>query len=369
MAIIGIDASRAVSAAPTGTEAYSFHLIRALLPHLRAHQVRLYMRAPLPPETFPGAEMRVIPFPRLWTHLRLSWELLRHPVDLLFVPAHVLPLYHPRRSLVTIHDVGYRFFPEAHPLTQRLYLAWSTRYNARAAARVIAVSHATQEALATSYGIPRQKIHVIPNGYTPDLAPVRDAQHLNAVRQKYSIPGEYILYLGRIQPRKNLPRLIRAFARIAEEYPDLSLVLAGPGGWLEQSIRAAIADVHLDGRVLLPGYVAAEDKAALLSGARVFAFPSLYEGFGIPVLEAQACETPVLTSTTSSLPEVAGDGAFLVDPTDEMAIADGLRRLLEDAALCEALRARGRMNVTRFSWESTARQTAALIEAMVASSA
>lgn len=365
MAIIGIDASRAVSTTPTGTEAYSFHLIRALLPHLRAHQVRLYVRVPTLPETFPGAEIRVIPFPRLWTHLRLSWELLRHPVDLLFVPAHVLPLYHPRRSLVTIHDVGYRFFPEAHPLLQRLYLAWSTGYNARTAARVIAVSHATREALATSYGIPHQKVHVIPNGYTPDLKPVRDPHALYAVRQKYGIPGDYILYLGRLQPRKNLPRLIRAFGRIAGDYPDLSLVLAGPGGWLEQSIHEAIAACHLETRVLLPGYIAADDKAALLSGARVFAFPSLYEGFGIPVLEAQACEVPVLTSTTSSLPEVAGDAAVLVDPTDELAIAEGLRRLLEDAALCETLRARGRANVARFSWESAARQTAALIEAML----
>ncbi len=365
MAIIGIDASRAISTAPTGTEHYSYHLIRAALPYLHRHQVRLYLRTPVPPQMFPGAQLRVIPFPRLWTHVRLSWELMRHPVDVLFVPAHVLPLYHPRRSVVTIHDVGYRFFPEAHPRWQRFYLEWSTRYNARTAARVIAISRATQQALVTSYGVPPDRIHIIPNGYTPDLTPVRDAQRLAAVRERYGIPGDYVLYLGRIQPRKNLPRLIRAFARVAADDPQLYLVLAGPSGWLEASIRAEIAACGLTERVVLPGYVAAEDKAALLSGARVFAFPSLYEGFGIPVLEAQACETPVLTSSTSSLPEVAGDAALLVDPEDEAAIAAGLRRLLEDEALRAMLRERGRANITRFTWDKAAQAVAALIESLL----
>ncbi len=366
MAIIGIDASRAMSTAPTGTESYSYHLIRALLPLLSEHTVRLYLRTPVAPDEFPGAELRVIPFPRLWTHLRLSAELLRHPVDLLFVPAHVLPLYHPRRSLVTVHDVGYRYFPEAHPLGQRLYLDWSTRYNTRTAARVIAVSQATRQALLQSYGIPEDRVVVIPNGYTPALEPVRDAQRLAAVRARYGIPGPYILYLGRIQPRKNLVRLIQAFARLAPAYPDLSLVLAGPGGWLEEGIRAEIARQELRGRVLLPGYIAAEDKAALLSGARVFAFPSLYEGFGMPVLEAQACQVPVLTSATSSLPEVAGDGALLVNPLDVEAIAAGLRQLLEDEALCARLRANGLANLSRFAWERTARAVATLMETLLA---
>ncbi len=365
MARIGIDASRAISAVATGTESYSYHLIRALLPHLQGHQVRLYLRAPAPADAFPGAALRVIPFPRLWTHLRLSWELLRHPVDLLFVPAHVIPLYHPPYTLVTVHDVGFRFFPEAHPFWQRLYLEWSTRYHARTAARLIAVSQATRTALLEQYGVPPERVHVIYNGYTPDLEPVRDPQRLAAVRQTYGIPGDYILYLGRIQPRKNLQRLIQAFARLAADNPHLSLVLAGPGGWLEEGIRAEIAAQGLEGRVLLPGYIAAADKAALLSGARVFAFPSLYEGFGIPVLEAQTCEVPVLTSTTSSLPEVAGDAALLVDPTDVDAIAQGLRRLLEDKALRADLQARGRINVHRFTWERAGRELAALMEALI----
>ncbi len=365
MAIIGIDASRAISKTPTGTENYSYHLIRALLPHLRAHEVRLYLREPAPADVFPGATLRVIPFPRLWTHTRLSAELLRHPVDLLFVPAHVLPLYHPRLNLVTVFDVGYRFFPEAHPWQQRLYLDWSTRYHARQATRLIAISQATRDALMELYNVPPSKIIVIPVGYTPDLAPVQDADRLQAVRTRYGIPGPYVLYLGRIQPRKNLVRLIQAFALLADRYRDLSLVLAGPKGWLDEGIRAEIDRQHLRGRVLLPGYIAAEDKAALLSGARVFAFPSLYEGFGIPVLEAQACDVPVLTSTTSSLPEAAGDGALLVNPLDVAAIAAGLQQLLENDALRSRLRQNGRANLARFTWERTARAVATLMETLL----
>lgn len=363
---IGIDASRALSAAPTGTEGYSYHLIRALLPLLSPEPVRLYCREQPPAAAFPGAELQVIPFPRLWTHVRLSWEMLRAAPRVLFVPAHVLPPVRPSRTLVTIHDLGYRFFPEAHPHGQRLYLEASTRWNARVATHVLADSQATQQALVSCYGIPTEKITVVYPGYEAALQRVTDADILAAVRARYGLERPYILHLGRIQPRKNLVRLIEAFARMSPAFPELTLVLAGPAGWLAEEIFARVRALGLGDRVLFPGYIASEDKAALLSGAELFVFPSLYEGFGFPVLEAQACETPVLASNTSSLPEVAGAGALLVDPLDTEAMATGIRQMLEDADLCETLVARGAANLARFSWARAAQQTAEILQSLAA---
>lgn len=368
---IGIDASRAVSTAPTGTEGYSYHLIRALLAQMDApERVRLYFRQPPDsPEArtaLRAAEWRVMPFPRLWTHLRLSWEMAWRMPDLLFVPAHVLPPVRPPLTVVTVHDLGYRYFPAAHPRRQRLYLDLSTRWNARVAAHVLADSQATRDALTREYGTPPEKITVVYPGYDSALAPVRDPARLAAARARYGLPDEYVLYLGRIQPRKNLARLVEAFARVLPQHPALTLALAGPPGWGEADIQARVREVGVEGRVLFPGYIAEEDKAALISGARLFAYPSLYEGFGFPVLEAQACATPVLASATSSVPEVAGEGALLVEPLDVGAIAAGMRRLLGDAALRHALVERGTINLQRFAWEQAARATLAVFERLLA---
>jgi glycosyltransferase involved in cell wall biosynthesis len=350
--LVGIDASRAVSGRPTGTEVYSRRLIQALLALGSPHRFRLYFRSHPPAGAFPGAELRVIPCPRLWTHLRLSWEMARRPPDALFVPAHVLPLVHPRASLVTVHDLGYLYFPEAHPWRQRLYLDLSTRWNARVAAYILADSEATKADLVARCGTPPDKIAVAYPGRDETLAPVRDPAAIAAVKARYSIAGDYFLYLGTLQPRKNLARLIAAFAEVVSE---AVLVLAGKRGWLYTDLFAQVRRLGLEGRVLFPGYVPDEDKAGLLSGALAFVFPSLYEGFGLPVLEAQACGCPVITSTTSSLPEVAGDAAFLVDPGDASTITAGMARVAADPALRETLIARGYANVRRFSWSACAR--------------
>ncbi|MEA3308873.1 MAG: glycosyltransferase family 1 protein [Chloroflexota bacterium] len=363
---IGIDASRAISAAPTGTEGYSYHLIQALLPYLTPrHTVRLYFREPPPLGAFPHAELCSIPFPRLWTHLRLSAELWQHPPDLLFVPAHVLPPVRPARTLVTVHDLGYRAFPQAHTARQRLYLELSTRWNVRVATHILADSQATREALVEAYHVPLEKITVVYPGYDQQLQPERDPAVVAGVRARYEIPGPYILSLGSIQPRKNLTRLVAAFAQLAPRYPELTLVLAGPPGWLVEPLHARVRELGLEQRVRFPGYVGAEDKAALLSGAELFVFPSLYEGFGFPVLEAQACEVPVLASNTTSLPEVAGEAALLVNPLDETAIVRGLGRLLEDVALRQQLIARGKANLTRFSWQQAGQTVTILIERLL----
>lgn len=377
--LIGIDASRTTVARRTGTENYALNLTRALCrggsrarpqggeSPTRPYRYRLYFRERPAPGLFPTGdcvEQRVIPFPRLWTHLRLSWEMTRRPPDLLFVPAHVLPPIHPRRSIVTVHDLGYRYFPQTHRPLDRLYLDLSTRWNARAAARILADSEATKADLIREYGTPAEKIAVVYPGRDENLRRIEDSAAIAAVKAKYNIAGEYILYIGTLHPRKNLARLIDAFATVNAQCTmhNAQLIIAGRKGWLYDEIFARARALGLTDSVIFTGYVPDADLPALLSGARLFAFPSLYEGFGFPVLEAMICGVPVVCSNTSSLPEVAGDAALLVDPLDTAALAAAMARLLTDESLRAALTARGYEQAQRFSWEKAARQVLDIIE-------
>ncbi|MFZ1395942.1 MAG: glycosyltransferase family 1 protein [Candidatus Promineifilaceae bacterium] len=367
--LIGIDASRTITGQRTGTEAYATFLLQALLPLATAqgHQLRLYFNQPPPPDLFPQTaqiEHVVIPFPRLWTHLRLAAELHRRPPDAFFTPAHVIPLSYFGPSVATVHDLGYHHFPEAHPGRQLAYLRWSTRHNGRRARRVVADSQATKADLIQLDGIPAAKIDVIYPGVDPALQPVTDEGVITAVFHKHAITPPYLLYLSTLQPRKNLVRLIQAYA--ASGLPHL-LVLAGKPGWLSQPILDTISNLQspISQKIVLTGFVDEADKAALLSGATAVLYPSLYEGFGFPVLEAQACGTAVLTATTSSLPEVAGDAALLVDPLNTAAIIQGMQRLVQDEAYRQELVQRGFENVKRFRWEETAVQLLQTLEKTV----
>ncbi len=362
--LVGIDASRAIADRPTGTEIYSRRLIQALLSLESGHRFRLYFRTTPPPGLFPEAEERVIRLPRLWTHIGLAWEMAHRSPDLLFVPAHVLPPVHSRRTLVTIHDLGYLTFPQAHPWRQRLYLDLSTRWNAHAATHILTDSQATKADLTTHYGIASEKITVAYPGIDESLHPVNETAAITAARARYDVKADYLLYLGTLQPRKNLHRLVDAVAQLAAHRasPLPQLVLAGKRGWLCEDLFEQIERLELDKHVHLPGYVDEEDKAALLSGAIGFVFPSLHEGFGLPVLEAQACGCPVITSTTSSLPEVAGDAALLVDPEDSTVIARAMERLIDDQELRSRLSKQGLSNVARFSWHTCAETVMTVIE-------
>ncbi len=349
--LIGIDASRATAAQRTGTEHYARRLIAELLAQGAGHSFRLYYRNRAEAGwRGPQVEARVIPFPRLWTHVRLSWDLLaRRPrPDVLFVPAHVLPLIHPVPSVVTVHDLGYRRFPEAHPPNQRRYLDWSTRFSAHNATHLLADSQATQRDLVEFYRVSPEKVTVVYPGGPEDLQRVDSA----AVRARYELPEDYVLHVGTVQPRKNLARLIEAVGAVRARRPGLGLVLAGRAGWLAEPILR-LARAHADW-VRLLDYVPEADLAGLYSGARVFAFPSLYEGFGFPILEAMACGTPVVCANTSSLPELAGEAALLVDPLDTGALRAAIERVLDDEALAADLRRRGPAQAERFTWAAAA---------------
>jgi glycosyltransferase involved in cell wall biosynthesis len=364
--LIGIDASRSVAQKRTGTENYSLNLIRHLLALQSEHCYRLYFNHPPACRLrITNYELRIMPFPRLWTHLRLSWEMARRPPDLLFVPAHVLPIVHPLRSVVTVHDLGYLYYPEAHRFLDRLYLDLSTRYNARAATHLIADSSATERDLIERYGTEPDKITVVYPGYDETtFQPVRDEEAIETAKARYDIAGDYILFVGTLQPRKNLTRLIEAFSNTQYLISNTQLVIAGRKGWLYEEIFQQVEDLGLKGKVVFTDYVPEGDLPALISGARLCVFPSLYEGFGLPVLEAMACGTPVVCSNVSSLPEVAGDAAILVDPLDVKELAAAMECVLGDEELQAGLIERGFEQVRKFSWERCARETLNVLESV-----
>ena len=377
--IIGIDASRALRAKQTGTERYAREIIQHMLalPQAQQHTWRLYVDHQPTPQSktdaaasipLPAhAEWRVLPARRMWTHRALAKEMLQHPPDVLFVPSHVLPFVLPIRRLppavVTIHDLGYHYFPAAHGWRQRLYLKWGTRWSVAAATRVIAISQATATDLQQVIGTPAAKIRVIHEAVAALPPSCALPEQIAAIRTRYGISRPYALYVGTLQPRKNLTRLITAYEQLcARGAATFDLVLAGNPGWLSDEIVAQAKQSEYAAQIHLTGYVTDQDLPALLAGASFFAFPSLYEGFGLPILEAQIVGVPVMTAKGSSLPEVAGDAAIYVDPTDVDAIAQAMLRLSQDETLRQELIAAGQRNVQRFSWEKAAAETLAVLE-------
>jgi glycosyltransferase involved in cell wall biosynthesis len=364
--LIGIDASRAARARRTGTERYALEITRGLIAAAPEERFVLYFDRPPEKGLLPRGRQvawRVMPAPRLWTHGRLSLEMLRRPPDVLFVPAHSLPLYHPEASVATVHDLGYLYFPDEHGAVGRRLRHLANRWSAGRARRTIAVSRATRDDLIRSYGVPAERIGVVYHGHNPAFGPPGDAERLR-VRARYGLELPYFLFVGTLQPRKNYERLLRAFDRFAAEArePHL-LVLAGARGWQADRLERALAATRSSAAVRLLGYVDDADLPGLLGGAVALVLPSLYEGFGLPALEAMACGTPVLASTTSSLPEVVGDAGLLVDPLDVDAIAGALGRLADDPALRAELAARGRARAAAFTWERAARETLAQLRA------
>jgi glycosyltransferase involved in cell wall biosynthesis len=385
---IAIDASRALKGNPTGTERYAFEIIRNLLalPAARAHEWLLYLPHDLPAaqagptaQAGPAAQagptahallrgapatLRVLPQTRGWTHRRLGPALERDRPDVLFVPAHVLPLMAPGHlppSVVTVHDLGYLHLPATHTASQRLYLEASTRYAVRHATRLIAVSHATARDLRSAYHADSARLRVVHEAAAP-AAPVTPAA-VTATQARYGLARPYALFIGTLQPRKNLLRMAHAVATLhAAGHVHFDLVLAGAPGWKSAPLLTDLATLGLGNRLRLTGYLPDADAAALLHGALFFCYASLFEGFGLPVLEAQQAGVPVLTANNSSLPEIAADAALLVDPNNVDAIAAAMLRLSLDENLRAALIAAGHENVKRFSWEKAAAETLAVLE-------
>lgn len=364
--LVGVDASRITRPRRTGTENYSLHVLRYLLADDADNAYRLYLSTNLPPgllDLNPRTDTKVIRLPRLWTHVGLSGEMLRNPPDVLFVPSHVLPLITPRRSVVVVYDVGHRFFPRAHGLAEWLYVEWAIRRHVRIATRLLTISQASKRDLVRLYRADPARVDVAYPAVESRFRPASQDE-IQRVRQKYGLAGRYVLHLGTIKPRKNLPMLIRAFTR-AELPSDTQLALGGMTTFGGKQVERAVAEAPLEARLRRLGYVDDGDLPALYSGAACVAIVSLYEGFGMPALEALACGAPLIVGNRGSLPEIAADAAIVVDPLNEHAIATALSRVLGDATLAAKLRQRGPLRSKQFDWASAARVTRQALESSV----
>ena len=361
-----------------GVSNYSRELLRALGELVRAgatsHDITAYVHARQP--GLDGMEQAVTALPLERPAARIAWEqsvlpvhLRQHGADLVHGLVNVLPLAAPCPGVVTVHDLSFVRTPQKLPPLKRAYHTALCRASVARAARVIAVSHQTASDLQQYWATPAGRITVVHNGVSPRFTP-QPAERIAALRRQNDLPERYLLYLGTLEPRKNLDLLLRAYARWAQADSaadsDVALVLAGAKGWYYDEIFRTVTALGLAGRVIFPGFVPAADLPAWYAGAEAFVYPSLFEGFGLPVLEAMACGVPVICSRVPSLLEVAGDAAITVAPDDEAGFAHALRLVLEQPRLRSALRKRGLVQAARFSWRRSAEQTLAVYEAAAA---
>jgi glycosyltransferase involved in cell wall biosynthesis len=283
---------------------------------------------------------------------------LFHATEHLLLPLRSIP------TVLTVHDLIFRHLPDHHKPLNRWYLNLTMLLYCRRAAHVIAISECTRRDLTTAYGIPPEKVTVIYEAADPRFR-VQPPEAVAAVRARYDLPDRYLLFVGTIEPRKNLSRLVAAFETIRVEGLSDGLVIVGKRGWLCGDFFARLEKSPARDAILFPGYVPDEDLPAVYAGAQGLVFPSLYEGFGLPVLEAMACGTPVVASCASSIPEVGGDATLYFDPRDVEAMVEAVRRLLRDTELGDSMRMRGLARAADFSWEVAATTTRAVYDALL----
>ena len=361
---IAIDA-HSVGAKLGGNETYATNLIEALAAIDQSNAYTLYVTKREAIERFDGRwpnfkVKQTLPHtPLVRIPLTLSRELRRHPVDVLHVQYTAPPLV-PCSVVATIHDLAFEHLPETFNRRSWMQLRFTVRRTARIAAQIITVSEYSKQDISKTYGIAPEQIVVTPEAAPDRFRPVTSETELKIVRETYGIETPYILSLCSIQPRKNLVRLIEAYSLLRQTRPGVKLpqlVLAGKRGWLDnETLNAAERNVRGDD-IRLTGYVADQDLPALYSGAACFVYPSYFEGFGLPILEAMQCGAPVIAGNRTSIPELVADAGLLFDPFDTQALVEGLKRILDDAEYRAKLRAKGLARSGEFSWNETARLT------------
>ncbi len=363
--IFGFDGSRAFVKDRTGTENYSYQLLKALAKVDHKNQYIVYLRPnvtlnivkgiKLYPSASPqddnlrwpkNFEFKTINYPRLWTQVGLARQTFKDKLDVLFVPAHTIPIIKKPglKTVITVHDLGSEYLPGMHQLKQRLYLGFMQRQQLKNAFKIIAVSNATKDDLVHKIGINSDKVAVVYEGYNSEEFRVQSSE----LKKK---PDSYYLFVGTVQPRKNLERIIEAVKILNKK-----LLIAGSKGWLSDSIYAKASQ-----NIKFLGRVDDKDLPGLYKGAIALVYPSLFEGFGLPILEAQACGCPVITSNISSMPEVAGKGAILVDPYNVNDIVKAMEQINNQDTRNKLIKA-GLENVKRFSWEKCAKETLKVLE-------
>ncbi|NCD00897.1 glycosyltransferase family 1 protein [bacterium] len=417
--IIGIDASRANRKQKTGTEWYSYYLIKYLAQIDSENQYILYSDKPLedglsnlsnlneggifskpkfdkngyqiinsPHNNFKAKVLRW-PFTCLWTLGRFSLEMLFRSPDILFVPAHTVPLFHPKKTITTIHDVAFmrkekiyqknigpnsnktwtrgviRFLVRLitrrkYELNNLDYLKWSTKYSLQTAKKIITVSNFTKKEIIDIYGTEEKKLSVVYNGYNNKLyRKIDDKKRIKEILDKYGVFGEYFLYVGRLEKKKNTPRLVESFAILKENNPEIKhkLVLIGCAGYCYDEVKYLIKEYNVEDDVILLGWVPEIDLPYFFNGAEAFVFPTLYEGFGIPVIQALACGVPVVASGIEVLKEVSDGKALFFNPYNKEEISRALYKIIIDKDLREKLSKEGLERAKDFSWDKCAKET------------
>jgi glycosyltransferase involved in cell wall biosynthesis len=369
---IAIDA-HAVGTGLAGNESYVTNLIEALAEIDTANCYTLYVTKREAVERYSGRWAHVFVrltqphTPLIRIPLTLVAELRRRPVDLLHVQYTAPPLA-PCPFVATIHDLSFEHLPQTFKRRSRLQLRLTVRRTARAAAHIITSSDYSRRDIIKTYGIPKERTSVTHLAAPAHFAPVTNEREIERVRGVYGIEGDYVLAVGSIQPRKNLVRLITAYALLRRSRPADNLprlVLVGKRAWLYGETLSAVQQYGLHNFVTFTGYVSAADLPALYTGALCFVYPSYFEGFGLPPLEAMQCGAPVITGDRTSLPEVVGNAGLMFDPFDERALCSTLARVIDDAPLRAELRRKGLERARLFDWRKTARLTLAAYEQAV----
>lgn len=300
-----------------------------------------------------------VPVRILWEQLAAPIQARKAGIDVIHAPVNVVPLVSSTARVVTIHDLAFLEYPEQYPAMQRRYLSAMTRASTQRADRVITVSDFTGRDVADRLDVDPERITAIPNGVDSAFTPRQGTDELHRFRWKNSLPAEFLLFVGTIQPRKNLVGLLRAFARIDRSI-RVPLYIVGGEGWMYRDIFDEVKRLDLERDIVFAGYAASETLPLWYSAATACIYPSYYEGFGLPVLEAMSCGVPVVTSNRTSLPEVAGDAAILVDPDDPEDIAQGIAIVLSDSGRRQEMQVAGVEQAAKFTWQRTAHETVAV---------
>lgn len=372
---IAIDAT-SVPRQRAGAGTYIYNLVQTLAQVDRDNTYFVFAK----PETFDGRalqgdDFRLVPVRlpsrlarMLWEQVMLPLHLRRLGVDVLHSPHYTTPLASAGwRRVVTIHDVTFFLLPRRYPVLRRLYFQGASRAGARLAALAIAVSETVKGDVVRYLGLPAERVRVVPLAAGPGFHPLEDSARMEAVRDRYGLPPRFILSVGTLEPGKNQTTLVRAFHRLKGKGLEQGLVIAGQKGWMYEKLFRLVDGLGLRDEVRFVGYVPADDLVAVYNMADLFVFPSLYEGFGLPPLEAMACGLPVVASSAPALAEVLNGAAILVTPSDVDALAEASARALGDRRLRSRLRRQGLERASQFSWQRTARGTVAAYEAALSS--
>ncbi|MEK7146404.1 MAG: glycosyltransferase family 1 protein [Patescibacteria group bacterium] len=352
--ILGIDASRSLRKNATGVERYSTEIIRHLIKENVDFELRLY--TPRLNLEFPEEMQWVIPFPRLWTLIRLSFEMLIRKPDLLFIPSHVLPFFAPKKSFVMIHDIVYEKYPQAYSLFQRLYLKWSTHRAVKKAVMVFTPTEAVRQDLIKRYGANPKKVKAIHHG--PIFLPTLSKKDKTEILSHFSLTEDEPLFffIGRLETKKNLLTLLDAWKIVQKKCSQGRLFLGGMQGHGWNELYARLEEEDLAGTVLVPGYISDLEAAALFESSSALMLPSFDEGFGMPILQAFESQCPVICSDIAALREVAADAALYSPTLSAEGFAHHIIKLIEKPELQKKLAENGQNRLKAFSWKKSAAQ-------------